>query len=169
LTECCQGGTIARRQDAVNAAGHTPEGEALTRLLVEVIRLGELFTQTGESLARPEGQTLARWLVLGTLADGPQPVAEIARRLRLTRQSVQRVADLLERDGLIAYGDNPRHRRAKLARLTSEGGRVLARIDAAQRAWANRHGAEVGLADAEQAAALLERIRGALIRPDSHG
>ena len=134
-----------------------------------MIQLGEVFTQTGEALAKAEGQTLARWLVLGTLADGPEPVAEIARRLRLTRQSVQRVADLLEHDGLVAYEDNPRHRRAKLARLTPEGSRVLARIDAAQRVWANRDGAEVGLADAEQAAALLERIRGTLTRPDSHG
>ena len=145
------------------------EGEALTRLLVEAVRLAEVFTQTGEALARPEGQTLARWLVLGTLEEGPEPVAEIARRLRLTRQSVQRVADLLEHDGLVAYEDNPRHRRAKLARLTPEGSRVLARIDAAQRVWANRDGAAVGLADAEQAAALLERIRGTLTRPDSHG
>lgn len=134
-----------------------------------MIRLGELFTQTGESLAKAEGQTLARWLVLGTLAEGPEPVAEIARRLRLARQSVQRVADVLADDGLVAYEDNPRHRRAKLARLTPDGSRLLARIDAGQRAWANRHGAEVGLSDAEQAAALLERIRGTLTRPDSHG
>jgi DNA-binding MarR family transcriptional regulator len=134
-----------------------------------VIRLGELFTQTGESLARSEGQTLARWLVLGTLADGPEPVAAIARRLRLARQSVQRVADVLERDGLVAYEDNPRHRRAKLARLTPEGSGVLARIDAGQRAWANGRGAAVGRPDAEQAAALLERIRGTLTGPDSHG
>ena len=46
---------------------------------------------------------------------------------------------------------------------------MLARIDAAQRAWAIRHGAEVGLPDAEQAAGLLERIRGTLTGPDSHG
>ena len=145
------------------------EGDALTRLLVEAVRLAEVFTQTGEALARPEGQTLARWLVLGTLEEGPEPVAEIARRLRLTRQSVQRVADLLAREGLIAYEDNPRHRRAKLARLTPEGARILERITAAQRAWADRNGAEVGLADAEQATALLGRIRGALTGPDSHG
>lgn len=145
------------------------EGEALTRLLVEVVRLAEFFTQTGEALARPEGQTLARWLVLGTLEGGPEPVAEIARRLRLTRQSVQRVADLLALEGLIAYEDNPRHRRAKLARLTPEGARVLERIGAAQRAWADRNGAEVGLPDLEQTAALLGRVRGVLTRPDSHG
>ena len=145
------------------------EGEALTRLLVEVVRLAECFTQTGEAIARPEGQTLARWLVLGTLEGGPEPVAEIARRLRLTRQSVQRVADLLAREGLVVYEDNPRHRRAKLARLTPDGARVLERIGAAQREWADRNGAELGLPDLERAADLLERIRGVLRRPDSNG
>lgn len=118
--------------------------------------------QTGETLAKTEGQTLARWLVLETLEDEPKPVAEIARRLRLARQSVQRVADLLERDRLIAYEANPRHRRAKLARLTPAGAKVLGRIQRAQREWADRHGAEVGLGDLEQAAALLHGIRGTL-------
>jgi DNA-binding MarR family transcriptional regulator len=134
-------------------------------LLVEVIRLAELFTQTGESLAKPDDQTLARWLVLGTLEDGPRPVAEVARELRLARQSVQRVADLLEGDGLVGYEDNPRHRRAKLARLTPAGAQVLGRIQRRQREWANRHGAEVGLGDLEAATGLLRGIRGKLPKP----
>lgn len=96
-----------------------------------------------------------RWLVLETLEDGPKPVAEIARRLRLARQSVQRVADLLERDGLVAYEANPRHRRAKLARLTPAGRKVLGWIQRAQREWADRHGAEVRLGDLERAAQVL--------------
>jgi DNA-binding MarR family transcriptional regulator len=100
--------------------------------------------------------------VLETLESGPKPVAEIARRLRLARQSVQRVADLLERDGLLAYEANPRHRRAKLARLTPAGRKVLRRIQRAQREWANRHGADVGVGDLERAAGLLRRIRGIL-------
>lgn len=153
---------LSTRQDAVKRGKRTPAGTALTSLLVEVIRLAEFFTQTGEALAKPKGQTLARWLVLETLEDGPRPVAEIARRLRLARQSVQRVADVLERDGLIAYEDNPRHRRAKLARLTPAGRRTLLRIQEAQGEWANRHGAEVELGDLEQAAQLLRRIRGIL-------
>jgi DNA-binding MarR family transcriptional regulator len=135
-------------------------------LLVEVIRLAEFFTQTGEALARPEGQTLARWLVLETLEGGPAPVAEIARRLRLARQSVQRVADLLDRDGLVAYEPNPRHRLAKLARLTPAGVEVLRRIQRAQRDWSEVQGGQVGLADLEQAVQLLRRIRGILV-PDS--
>ncbi len=151
-------GNLPERQRAVKIT----EGELLTALLVEVVRLAELFTRTGEALARPEGQTLARWLVLESLDAGPEPVAGIARRLRLARQSVQRVADLLEREGLIAYEANPRHRRAKLARLTPPGRRVLGRIQRSQRRWAETNGAAVGTADLEQAAELLPRIRGIL-------
>jgi DNA-binding MarR family transcriptional regulator len=151
--------SVARRQRTVKHQDRTPAGAALTSLLVEVVRLAEFFRHTGESLAKPEGQTLARWLVLETLAGEPQPVAEIARRLRLARQSVQRVADLLERDGLLAYEANPRHRRAKLARLTPAGASVLRRIQRAQSEWADRHGAEVGVADLEKTLALLRRIR----------
>ena len=155
-------GNVTTRQRAVKDGEHTRAGAALTAVLVEVIRLAEFFTQTGEALAKPEGQTLARWLVLETLDGGPEPVAEIARRLRLARQSVQRVADLLERDGLLEYRTNPHHRRAKLARLTPAGRRVLRRIQRAQRDWADRHGAEVGLRDLEQATELLRSIRATL-------
>jgi DNA-binding MarR family transcriptional regulator len=158
-------GTLPTRQDAVKAAQWTPAGAEITNVLVEVIRLAEYFTRTGEELARSEGQTLARWLVLETLEGGPRPVAEVARCLRLARQSVQRVADLLERDGLVAYETNPRHRRAKLARLTPDGRRVLSRIQRAQREWADRHGAEVGLGDLERAVELLRRMRAILTGP----
>ena len=151
-------GNVTTRQHAVKDE-RTPAGAALTDVLVEVIRLAEFFTQTGEGLAAPEGQTLARWLVLETLDGGPKPVSEIARHLRLARQSVQRVADLLEADGLLTYEPNPRHRRAKLARLTPAGRRVLRRMQRAQREWADRHGAEVGFRDLEQATKLLRRVR----------
>jgi DNA-binding MarR family transcriptional regulator len=150
--------SVPKRQHAVK----DETGAELTEVLVETVRLAELFTSTGEALAKLEGQTLARWLVLDALESGPKPVAEVARRLRLTRQSVQRVADLLERDGLIVYEDNPRHRRAKLARLTPKGAKVLARIQRAQREWADRHAAELRPADLEYAHELLRGIRAAL-------
>lgn len=127
-----------------------------------MVRLAEFFTATGEALARREGQTLARWLVLETLEDRPRPVAVVARRLRLARQSVQRVADVLEHDGFLAYEANPRHRRAKLARLTPSGRRVLGRIQREQREWADRRGDEIGVADPEQAVESLRSIRGVL-------
>jgi DNA-binding MarR family transcriptional regulator len=85
-------------------------------------------------------------------------VAEVARRLGQARQGVQRVADLLVSDGLAAYEDNPRHRRARLLRITSKGLRTLRRIQEAQREWADRLGAELGEKELELASAILDRV-----------
>jgi len=67
-----------------------------------------------DPLTKPAGQTSARWLVLAAVEDGPAAVAVIARRLSHTRQSVQRVANALVREGLARNTPNPAHRRAKL-------------------------------------------------------
>src|SRR6476660_628987 len=99
------------RQDAVNrgedgAVGRTAAGEAFSGLVIRVLRLNGLLTAAGDALARPAGQTSARWQVLAMVERGAYTVAETARTLGLARQSVQRVADLLEADGLIAFNDN---------------------------------------------------------------
>lgn len=161
---------LQERQHAVNSEAkppaRTPAGDALTTLLGQVIALTRRFTSIGDALARPAGQTLARWLVLETIQDAPATVAQIARDLHLARQSVQRLADLLVHDGLAAYQDNPAHRRAKLLHLTPEGRSALSTIQAAQRAWADALGAEIGEADLRQASVLLDRIRQASRKPE---
>ena len=159
--------SVSSRQDAVNAevaaeVTRTPAGDALSELWVRVFQLDGLFSAAGDALARPAGQTSARWQVMAAIEDGPATVAQIARRLRLARQSVQRVADLLEADGIAAYEDNPVHRRAKLLRLTGEGREALRTIQVAQRRWANRLGAEVGERDLRQASKVLTRVLDAL-------
>ena len=136
----------------------TPEGEAFTALLRQVIVLTRHFTAAGEALAKPTGQTLARWLVLEAVQDAPATVAQVARALHLARQGVQRLADLLVRDGLAVYQDNPAHRRAKLLQLTARGRATLRTIQTAQAAWADALGAELGEDDLRQASILLGRI-----------
>ena len=132
---------LPERQHAVKfqARGETCTlaGDALTELIIPTIRLRALFTTAGEAIARPAGQTLARWLVLEAVAQAPRTVAQVARTMGLTRQSVQRVADLLERDGLTAYAENPDHRRAQPVRLTPHGLQALRTIQQAQRVWAD--------------------------------
>jgi DNA-binding MarR family transcriptional regulator len=125
---------------------------------MRVFPLDRRFTASGEALAKGGGQSLARWLVLEMVQDDPATVSDVARRLGLTRQAVQRLADLLVEDRLAAYEDNPRHRRAKLLRITPTGLGRLREIQEAQRDWANRLGAELGLADLERASALLDRV-----------
>jgi DNA-binding MarR family transcriptional regulator len=150
---------IRNRQHAVNSgAQRSPAGEAFNDVLGQIVRLNRRFTAAAEALTRPAGQTLARWLVLAECKQSPATVSDIARRLYLARQSVQRVADVLERDGLCAYQDNPRHRRAKLLELTPAGRSALAQIEAAQREWSDALGARIGQRVLRQAHAALAPV-----------
>jgi DNA-binding MarR family transcriptional regulator len=149
-------GKVPNRQHAVKS------GEAFSRLVVDVFRLNGMLSAAGDALAAPAGQTTARWRVLAAVEEAPKTVAQIARDWSLARQSVQRVADLLERDGLIAYEDNPAHRRASLVRPTPEGRAGLHTIQQAQRAWATAVGDAVGARDLERASGILARVMDAI-------
>lgn len=125
-------------------AGRTPAGDAFSEFVVHVFRLDGLLSLAGDTLAAPAGQTTARWRVLAAVETKPRTVAEIARAWGFARQSVQRIADTLEADGLVAYRRNPAHQRAQLVALTTGGRKVLRRIQAAQRQWANDLGGQIG-------------------------
>jgi DNA-binding MarR family transcriptional regulator len=134
----------------------------LTALIIPVIQLEAHFSRAGEAIAATAGQTLARWLTLEIVADRPASVAQIAKRLDLTRQSIQRIADLLEQDRLTEYVDNPAHMTSKLVRLTPRGSQTLRAIQASQRAWSNRVGARIGVASLRQASRVVEELTRAL-------
>jgi DNA-binding MarR family transcriptional regulator len=136
----------------------TPAGDALSELVVRVFQLNGLLTAAGDTLAKPTGQSTARWQVMAAAEFAPMTVAEISRALHLTRQSVQRIADILVAEGLATYEDNPRHRRAKLLVLTERGATILREIQAAQRVWADELGAAAGEADLRRAGAVLDRL-----------
>jgi DNA-binding MarR family transcriptional regulator len=160
---------MPERQDAVNprtatitTMPRTPAGDAFTALVLDVAGLGARFTAKGESLAQPAGQTLARWVTLNAVSDGPATVAAISRMFGYARQSVQRVADLLVDDGLATYEDNPRHRRAKLLQLTPRGREVLDVINAAQTEWADELGGRIGEADLQRTSRVLRHIAAAM-------
>jgi DNA-binding MarR family transcriptional regulator len=158
---------VANRQDAVNpsAGERTPAGDAFSELVVRVFQLDGLLAGAGDDLARPAGQTSARWRVLAAVEDAPSTVSQIAREWGLARQSVQRVADVLVEERWATYGENPEHRRARLLRLTGRGRRTLRQIQAAQRSWADALGAEIGEADLRTASAILARVQDALRAP----
>ena len=102
--------------------------------MLAVFDINGLIVQAGERISRPLGQSAARWQVLGR-AFRPQTVAEMAAEMGHARQSVQRVADVLETEGLIAYRPHPTDRRTKLVELTRRGHDVLSAIYQRQVAW----------------------------------
>ena len=127
-----------------------------------VFRLNGQLLAIAEHLARPAGLTAAWWQVLGVVRADPLPVAEIARSIGVTRQSVQRVADLLVDHGLAEYSPNPAHRRAKLLRPTGEGRAAVRRIGPAHAAFASRLADEVGTDDLQRTLDDLTRLSKAL-------
>lgn len=117
---------------------HTPAGAYFTKLILETFRLNGALNTAGDRLVGDLGLTSARWQVLGSMRQGPVTVPEIARRMGLTRQNVQRIADCLVVDGFAATSVNPAHRRAKLYSLTPRGKTVMEEVMRRQAEWANR-------------------------------
>lgn len=110
--------------------------DAWSEFVLAVFDVNGLINRIGEEIARPAGQSAARWHVLGRTMS-PRTVADIASEMGHARQSVQRVADLLHQEGLIAFHPHPTDRRTKLAELTPEGRHVLADIYRRQLAWSD--------------------------------
>ena len=115
----------------------TEAAQHLVDLVLLVFRLERGFMDAAEAIAAPAGLTAARWKVLGAVLDEPRTVAEIGRTMGLTRQSVQRLADVLVDEGLAAYHDNPAHRSAKLVAPSRSGRAAIDRLRERHAAWAN--------------------------------
>jgi len=138
-----------------------PFAHPASRLSLQVFRLNGTLIALGDRLVAPLGLTSARWQVLGAVAQDPEglPTADIARNMGLARQSVQRVVDELARDGLLAFAPNPRHKRAKLVRLTSAGQDAFQKASALWAPLAQSILAEATPEGIAAACALLERVR----------
>ncbi|MFE2272533.1 MarR family winged helix-turn-helix transcriptional regulator [Streptomyces lavendulae] len=136
--------------------------DLLSGTALGVFHLNGQFLALSEELARPAGLTAAWWQVLGAVLHEPLPVAGIARAMGITRQSVQRVADLLVAKGLAAYAPNPAHRRAKLLRPTEEGRAAIARIDPGHADLATRLAVELGDEAFAETTRALQRLSAAL-------
>ncbi|MFJ9020889.1 MarR family winged helix-turn-helix transcriptional regulator [Streptomyces sp. NPDC102259] len=132
--------------------------DLLSRGALGVFRLNGQFLAVAEELAGPAGLSAARWQVLGAVLGDPLPVSGIARAMGITRQSVQRVADLLVEGGLAEYRPNPAHRRAKLLAPTEAGRAAVARIDPGHAALADRLAQAYGDAELAEAVHVLERL-----------
>jgi DNA-binding MarR family transcriptional regulator len=117
----------------------TPAGEAMTPLILDLLRLNSLIVTSGDRLVAGLGLTSARWQVLGAIdaADRPQPVAWLARDIGGNRQNVQRIVNDLHRDGLLTFEPNPHHRRAQLVVMTAKGREAFAAAMNLQTPWVN--------------------------------
>jgi DNA-binding SARP family transcriptional activator/DNA-binding MarR family transcriptional regulator len=124
--------------------------------------------QPGRPLTETLVDALLRWAVLSVLSGGARTVPQVARRLGVTRQSVQRVANLLAAEALIERVVNPDNARSPIFRLSKRGEEVLAAITQAADPWHRRVGEELSLEDLRRAraalAVLMRFAQGASVR-----
>jgi DNA-binding MarR family transcriptional regulator len=127
-----------------------------------VFRLNGQLLAIADELTQPLGLTGAWWQVLGAVLTDPLSVADIARKVGLRRQSVQRVADLLVEHGLAEYRPNPNHRRAKLLAPSDQGRAAVRRIGPSHAALAKRLANKLGTKNLQRLLNDLGRASAAL-------
>ena len=138
---------------------HTKSGSIFTELILETFRLNGTLIEAGDKLISDLDLTSARWQVLGSLVDGPITVAEIGRRMGLSRQNVQRIANRLKQDGFVDTSTNPAHRRAKLYFLTDQGMESIAEITRRQEKWANHLSKDIEITKLKQSVTMMINCR----------
>ena len=107
----------------------TAKPQSLVPIIVaDIYELAGRMRDYGEAIARTMGQTQARWQVMSAASAQPHTVPQIARTLGVTRQNVQRIADLLVAEELARYQDNPDHRTSPHLVLTGRGRAALDRL-----------------------------------------
>jgi DNA-binding MarR family transcriptional regulator len=100
----------------------------LPLIIADIYELAGRFRDHGEAIARGQGQTQARWQVMSAASAEPKTVPQIARRLGVSRQNVQRIADLLVAEGWAGFEANPDHRGSPFVVLSRRGRDALERL-----------------------------------------
>ncbi|MCG9695038.1 MarR family transcriptional regulator [Vibrio sp. Isolate22] len=114
-------------------------GEVFTKIALEIFKVSGLLNAEGDKLTEELGLSSARWKVMGAIekSDDLVTVSQIARIMGQSRQATQRVTDIMVKDGLLTWLDNPNHKKAKLVNMTEKGKEAYALLDKKQEVWAD--------------------------------
>ena len=136
------------------------KADLFTQLVLEIFKSSGLFNIEGDELTREFGLTSSRWKILGAihLSNMPLTVPQIARAMGQSRQAVQRLVDVMEKDGLILLADNPNHKRAKYVQLTAKAEKIYRKLDLKQIEWATQSSKNLTLTELETALSVVRKI-----------
>jgi DNA-binding MarR family transcriptional regulator len=149
---------VPAREQWPEPPARTEAAEVLTDVILTTFRLNARLMDAAQVLAAEGGLTAAWWQVLGGVLDEPRTVADIGRRMGVTRQGVLRIADLLVERGLAEYRPNPAHRRAKLLACTEAGYWAIRQISMVTHPWSDKIAAGVSADDLRSTLATMRRL-----------
>jgi DNA-binding MarR family transcriptional regulator len=127
------------------------DGEIFTKIVLEIFKVSGLFNTEGDRMSEEFGLSSARWKIMGAIekSDVWLTVPEIGRAMGQSRQASQRIIDVMAKDGLVDFIDNPSHKRAKHVTLTEEGKRIYDLLDNKQATWAAKVATELSREELE--------------------
>ncbi|MCU1514825.1 MAG: hypothetical protein JWO10_1915 [Microbacteriaceae bacterium] len=103
----------------------------ISTLIADIYEAAGALRMSGDEIANAEGITLTQWHLLDALIDPGVTVARAARRIGLSRQAVQKVANEMVKTGMIEFVDNPDHKTSPLLEITAAGRAIQERLWAA--------------------------------------
>jgi DNA-binding MarR family transcriptional regulator len=138
LSFCQPSSPPYRPPDLTMTAAPRTTDDAFQDVLLGLFQLHGRVLEAADAMSGGFGLTGARWQVMKVAARRSLTVSQIARRLGLKRQSVQRTVDQLVAQGLVELQPNVDHLRAGLVALSIDGRRILATLEGRQQAWLDR-------------------------------
>lgn len=115
----------------------TGAAKLLTEIALLTVRLEGGLLAAADAISASANLTAARWKVLGAVLEEPKTVAQIARNMGLSRQAVQRLANILVAEGLCVSQRNAAHKSASLVAATPQGRGKIDQIANRQAVWSN--------------------------------
>ena len=106
--------------------------QSVSQLVLGIFRLNGQIAAWGDRFAATSQLTTARWQVLGAIATSETPLtaSQIAERMGISRQGVQKQLNLLLDGELVNAQDNAAHKRSPCYTLTASGQALLDDISA---------------------------------------
>jgi len=150
--------TMRQRKRRARIVGSS-KGEAIADLMLEVAQCFFRIRALGQRAGLITGWGGGAFGFMRSLALlGPLTVPQIAEMRPTSRQRMQRLADELAAEGLVAFIDNPRHRRSKLVQLTPKGDARYREMSAQFLAIASTMGVGLGDADIRRTTEIVRRL-----------
>jgi DNA-binding MarR family transcriptional regulator len=153
---CCQRNHLAPVSFDMKKNPRVPTLEEATFL--EMLRTSDLLSRPLAALLKAEDLSSTQYNVLRILRGAGEaiPCSEIANRMITRDPDITRLLDRLDARGLVERSRDPEDRRTVLARVTSEGLALLARLDEPIQ---NEHRRLLGHLGRERLLALTELLR----------
>jgi DNA-binding MarR family transcriptional regulator len=135
-----------------------------TESAMNLVRTADMLVKRIGDLVQPFDLTPSSGLVLGILADAPEPLPpnQIAERLIISRATVTGLLDSLERRGYVRRHPHATDRRSLVIELTEAGRRVAHEFRLVVHQHQNNWLGALSAAEQDQLISTLQRLQAAL-------